>query len=95
MDRRLNDILKNISPISDQPDVIFVTETAAGYDAILPIQGYSKYADKDVRILNHGGIAFYVSSTLAPHVFNVTFKSVAVRVPRFNCFVGSPAVRNK
>ena len=66
--------MKNISPISEQrPDVIFVTETAAGYDAIPSIQGYVKFADKDVRELNHGGIVLYVSSALVPHVYNVTF----------------------
>ena len=51
MNRRLTDILKNISPLSEEPDVIFVTETAAGYDAVPTIQGYSKYADKGVLFL--------------------------------------------
>ena len=74
VNRRLLEITKNISPISVQkPDVIFVTETSAGYDAIPNIEGYEKYADKDIRELNHGGIAFYVCSALVPHVFNISF----------------------
>ena len=71
MNRRLNDILKNNSPLSDEPDVIFVTETSAGYDAVPTIQRYTKYADKDVLVLNHGGIAFYVRNTLASHVLTL------------------------
>ena len=74
VNRRLSEILKNISPISEQnPDIVFVSETSAGYDAVPNIQGYSKYADQDVRTLNHGGIAFYVKSALVPHIFNVSF----------------------
>ena len=79
INRRLSEILKNISPISEQkPDVVFVSETSAGYDAIPNIQGYAKYADKDVRALNHGGIAFYVKNALVPHVFNVNFNTCYV-----------------
>ena len=79
MNRRLSDIIKNISPISVQkPDIIFVTETSAGYDAIPFIRGYEKFADKEIRELNHGGIVCYVSSVLAPHVFNVSFNEIYV-----------------
>ena len=78
VNRHLNDILKNISPLSEKPDVIFVTKTAAGYDAIPTIYGYNKYADKDVRVLNHGGIAFYIRSSVASHVFNVDFNTCYV-----------------
>ena len=78
MNRRLNEILKNTSPLSEEPDVIFVTETAVGYEAIPTIRGYNKYADKDVRVLNHGGIAFYIRSKLVPHVFNVDFNTCYV-----------------
>ena len=78
MNRRLNEILRNTSPLSEEPDVIFVTETAVGYEAIPTIRGYNKYADKDVQVLNHGGIAFYIRRKLAPHVFNVDFKTCYV-----------------
>ena len=74
VNRRLIEILKNISPISEElPDIIFVSETSAGYDAIPEVEFYSKYADKDVQILNHGGIALYVNKKLAAHIFNLTF----------------------
>ena len=74
VDRRLSEIMKNISPISLQkPDIVFATETSAGYDAIPTIEGYEKYADMEIRELNHGGIAFYVRNSLAPHVFNISF----------------------
>ena len=67
-------VTKNISPISVQkPDIVFLTETSAGYDAIPTIGGYEKFADKEIRELNHGGIVCYVRSALAPHVFNITF----------------------
>ena len=61
-----------------KPDIIFVTETSAGYDAIPPIKGYEKYADKEIRELNHGGIACYISSVLVPHVFNISFSKTYV-----------------
>ena len=74
VNRRLSEIIQNISAISVQkPDILFVTETSAGYDAIPTIKGYEKYADNSVHELNHGGIACYVSSALALHVFNISF----------------------
>ena len=57
----------------ERPDIIFVSETSVGYDAIPEFEFYAKYADKDVQILNHGGIALYVNKKLAPHVFNLSF----------------------
>ena len=56
-----------------KPDIVFLTETSAGYDAIPTIGGYEKFADKEIRELNHGGIVCYVRSALAPHVFNIIF----------------------
>ena len=69
VNRRLSEIVKNISPISAQkPDIIFVTETSAGYDAIHNIEGYFKFADQEIRELNYGGIACFISNVLATHV---------------------------
>ena len=62
--------LLNISHISVQkPDIVFLNETSAGYNAIPIIRGYEIFADKEMRELNHGGIVRFVSSKLAPHCF--------------------------
>ena len=62
VNRRLNEIVKNISPIiTERPDIVFVFETATGYGALPDIELYNKYADKDVKQLNHGGVVLYIS----------------------------------
>ena len=74
VNRRLNEITKNISPIiSDCPDIIFVSETSAGYDAIPEIDLYTKFADKDIKTLSHGGLAFYISKNISSYVFDISF----------------------
>ena len=52
-----------------------MSEISAGFDAIPNIPTYAKFADKDVKELNHGGIALFVSRKLLPHVYDVTFST--------------------
>ena len=75
VNRRLTEILKNISPISVEcPDIIFVSETSVRHGPIPEVQFYSKYVNTNVQI-NHGGIALYVNKKLASHVFNISFNT--------------------
>ena len=71
VNRRLTEIVKNISPITDLPDILFVTETSIPYGALPNIEKYKKFADKSVIKCNHGGVAAYVNNNLASHVFNI------------------------
>ena len=76
VNRRLDFILKNISPINTiKPDIIFVADTSIGYDALPNINGYILFADKTVRVCNHGGIALYVKHEYAPTVFELNFNT--------------------
>ena len=76
VNRRLDAIVKNTSPICTYcPNIVFTTETSTGYDALPVIDGYKLYADNDIRLLNHGGIAVYVENTTATHVFDVNYKT--------------------
>ena len=75
VNRRLVDIVKNISPISDTPDILFVTETSVPYGALPNIKKYTKYADKNVIKCHYGGVTVYVRNELASHVFGIHFKS--------------------
>ena len=94
VNRRLNEIVKNISPLSDyKPDIVFVMETSIGYEVIPNINGYTKYADKNIRECSHGGIAFYLTNELASHVFNINFNTSFISfrldfIPEF-LFIGS------
>ena len=46
VNRRLTEIVKNISPITDLPDILFVTETSIPYGELPNIEKYKKFADK-------------------------------------------------
>ena len=74
VNRRLDVILKNLSPIKTcLPHIMFVLETALGFDTIPEINGYHKFADGNLAELNHGGIVAYVKSSVAASVFDVTY----------------------
>ena len=94
INRRLNTAVKIISPINTySPEIVFILETAAGYDEIPNITGYQKFADENICKLNHGGIVVYVKYALASHVFNITFNECFISfrldfVPHF-MFVGA------
>ena len=94
VNRRLNEMLKNISPVSERkPDIVFVMETSIGYEAIPNINGYTKYAGKNIPESNHAGIAFYLLNELASPVFNINFNTSFISfrldfIPKF-LFIGS------
>ena len=48
VNRRLDAILKNESPIEYKPHVIFLLETSMGYESIPEMADYAKYADKNI-----------------------------------------------
>ena len=68
--------MKDVSPINTQkPNIIFLSETAMGYDIIPEIENFKKYADTSKLQLNHGGIVAYVHTELVPHVFDVKYNT--------------------
>ena len=74
VNRRLDLIVQRISPICTySPNIVFTTETSTGYGALPVIDGYKLYADTDIRLLNHGGIAVYIEHVTAEHVFDVKY----------------------
>lgn len=48
-----------------KPDIFFALETSIDYEVIPDIKDFSKYADKNLLQLNHGGIAMYTKDALA------------------------------
>ena len=94
VNRRLNTILLNVSPVTIfKPDIFFATEISFGYDAIPSIEEYQMFADKDVVQTNHGGIAVYVKVHLVPRVFDIILNTCYISfrldfAPQF-IFIGS------
>ena len=74
VNRRLETILSHVSPIdNEKPQIIFTIETSLGFDFIPELKNYKKFADKNIVQLNHGGIVAYIASSIASHVFNITY----------------------
>ena len=94
MNRRLDSIVSNISPIfTYKPDIVFTLETSAGHDAIPEIKGYKKFSDPDTHHLKFGGIALYVHKLLASHTFEISYNKCFISfridlVPHF-LFIGT------
>ena len=64
----------NVSPIeTEKPKIIFLLETAMGFDILPEISEYKKYADPNIVQINHGGIVAYIHQSLVPHVFDVKY----------------------
>ena len=72
VNRRLINIAKVASPITDyKPDIFFALETSVSYDILPEINGFLKFADKNLLQLNHGGIAMYITKTISSHIFEL------------------------
>ena len=79
VNRRPDTVLKSVSPITTQkPNIIFLSETAMGFDIIPEIANYKKYADQSILKLNHGGIVAYVHKELVSHVFDIKYNTCYV-----------------
>ena len=50
------------------PQILFVMETAKGFNALPDIDGYQEFADGKVLEINHGGIVAYVENSIATSV---------------------------
>ena len=70
-----NNIKKNYSGsyFDGRYDLIFVSETNLGYDALPNFKDYSLYADIEKKTCTYGGIAWYVKDSLAKHVFRIRY----------------------
>ena len=76
VNRRLDLILKNISPITVvKPDIVFVAETSIGHGSLPSLDGYTVFSDKSVEVCNHGGLAFYIKNEYSGSVFDVNFNT--------------------
>ena len=75
IDKRLPLILNfKQAPIhNDLLDLIFVSETCLGCDALPRLEGYETIADPTIRTCSHGGMAFYVKRYLFNHVMQLKF----------------------
>ena len=61
------------SLFSREYDIIFISETNLGYDALPEFDKYVLFADPDRKLCNFGGIACYVRNNIASHVFQVKY----------------------
>ena len=79
VNRRPDIVQKNISPFeSEKPNIIFLSETAMGYDILPDISNYQKYMDQSISQINHGGVVAYVHISLVSHVFDVQYETCYV-----------------
>ena len=54
-------------------DIIFISETNLGCDALPVFDNYTIFADPDRKLCDFGGIACYVRNTIASHVFQIKY----------------------
>ena len=93
VNKRLDAIAKSHSPIQNyRPKIVFVLESALGYDIIPNVKFYRKLADTSIESLNHGGVVAYIDKNIFSHVFEITYSKfyIAFRldfVPHF-IFIG-------
>ena len=75
VDRKLSLVLNfKGSPLHNNSiDLIFVSETCLGIDALPHLDGYKVIADPSIKVCTHGGMAWYVKGYLSNHVSQVTF----------------------
>ena len=71
----------NIASIFDEDygyDMIFISETNLGHDALPSFKDYTTVADPSQKICTCGGIAWYVRNSLAKHMFQVQFNEAYI-----------------
>ena len=54
-------------------DMIFISETNLGFEALPSFADYAVIADPHRKLCHYGGIAWYVKNTLARHIFQTQF----------------------
>ena len=59
--------------MSGEYDLVFISETNLGYDALPRFDKYVLIANPDEVTCSHGGIAWYVKDNLAAHVYRTRF----------------------
>ena len=58
--------------------MIFISETNLGYDALPSFKEYTMVADPSKKTCIYGGIAWYIKTSLAKHVFQTQFNDAYI-----------------
>ena len=64
-------LLKSI--FDESHDMIFISETNLGFEALPSFDNYTLVADPNKKLCTCGGIAWYVKDSLARHIFQTQF----------------------
>ena len=56
-------------------DFIFILESNLATPVLLEIENYTAYADPNLKICKHGGIAAYVKNSYAKNIFDLSFSA--------------------